>query len=53
MGKRREMTPEQHAIEQIVSVMSGKEWSADTLDAIAEIVREAGYEIQDVDDSEE
>lgn len=30
------------ALDTITFIMSGKEWSADTLDRIAEIIRETG-----------
>lgn len=35
------------AMNGIAAVMSGEEWSADTLDAIADIVRATGREIAD------
>ena len=30
------------ALDAIAAIMSGTEWSADTLDAIAEVLKEAG-----------
>ncbi len=38
---------EQLAVEEIAGVMSASEWSPDTLDSIAEIIRGAGYSIED------
>lgn len=38
------------AMERIAALMSGKEWSPDTLDEIAEIVRATGREIAEVSD---
>lgn len=35
------------ALDQIHALMNGTQWSADTLDAIAEILREAGYTIDE------
>ena len=34
----------------IATAMSGQEWNADTLDRIAQIVRNAGFEINDIPD---
>jgi hypothetical protein len=36
------------ALAQISAVMSGREWSSDTLDEIAVIIRASGHEINDV-----
>src|ERR1051326_8061243 len=35
------------ALERIQKLLSGKEWHAETCDAIAEVLRAAGYEIND------
>ena len=40
-----------HYLDEIASVMDGKEWSADTLDAIAEILRAAGFSIRDSEEA--
>lgn len=40
------------ALDMIQRELSGREWSSDTLDAIADIMRAAGYEIADVSDDE-
>lgn len=48
MSKRRVTTPDDlnyRACLAIATLMSGKEWNADTLDAIAKIIRDAGYVI--------
>lgn len=34
----------------IQELMDGVEWTPDTLDAIAVILREAGYKVRDLDD---
>lgn len=34
-------------LQQIADILSGQTWSSDTLDAIATILREAGWEIRD------
>lgn len=36
------------ALDRIAAVMSGEEWSPDTLDAIAEAVRSTGRHIRDI-----
>ena len=41
------------ALEQIQKILSAQEWSSDTLDAIAEVMRAAGYEIADSDNFDE
>ncbi len=40
--------PQSSALDLIANLMSCKDWSPDTLDAIAEIVRSTGREIKDV-----
>ncbi len=40
-------------LELIAAEMSGKEWDADTCDAIADHVRAAGFEIKDTEEDEE
>lgn len=35
------------AMDEIKEIMSGNEWSPDTLDSIAELVKETGREIED------
>ncbi len=43
-----ELIPGEHsAIARIVRELDAKEWSPDTLDAIAAILRDAGHEIKD------
>lgn len=37
--------PDTTALDAIAAIMSGTEWSADTLDAIAEVLKEAGRPI--------
>lgn len=37
------------ALDEIARIMSGSGWSADTLDSIADIMRQAGYVIEDTD----
>lgn len=37
-------------IQQIASIMSGTEWSADTLNEVRDVLVAAGYEIKDHDD---
>ncbi|HCL4132417.1 TPA: hypothetical protein N2C61_003525 [Pseudomonas aeruginosa] len=46
------MSPEE-ALKAIQNIMSGEEWSTDTLDAIRDVMEEAGYEIQDVEEVED
>jgi hypothetical protein len=36
------------ALEQIQQLLSGKEWSPETLEVIAEIMRAAGYAIEEL-----
>lgn len=33
----------------IAKMLDGKEWSVETLDEIAEVLRTAGYQVRDVD----
>lgn len=37
------------ALEIILEILSGQEWSSDTCEAIAVVMRAAGYEIKDVE----
>lgn len=46
-GCLREISSEELAVAAIAELLSGNEWSPDTLDAIASIVCAAGYEIND------
>ena len=41
------MATDTEAIDAIAAIMSGQEWSADTLDAIADWVRASGRDIAD------
>lgn len=41
------------ALERIAACMSGGEWSADTADAVAGILRDAGHVVADVDEAAE
>jgi len=41
------------ALDQVAQLMSGREWSADTLDEVADIVRATGRTIADVQLSDE
>lgn len=41
------------AMDGITEVMSGEEWNADSLDAIADIVGRTGREISDYEESED
>lgn len=41
------------ALDAIAALLDGQEWSPDTLDDIARILRDAGYEIRDCNDIEE
>lgn len=43
---------EADALDAIAAVMDGREWSADTLDEIADLVRTTGRQIRDVADVE-
>lgn len=38
-------SPEKQIIDETVKILSGKEWSPDTPEFIAEVLRENGYEI--------
>lgn len=40
------LTPE-HALEQIQALLSKREWNADTLGVVAEVLADAGYSIED------
>lgn len=37
----------------IAGMLDGKEWSVETLDEIADVLRTAGYQVRDVDDDSE
>jgi hypothetical protein len=39
---------DRQVLDAIVTLLSGREWDADTLDAIADILRRAGFTIADV-----
>lgn len=41
------------ALSQIADILSGSEWNADSAEGIAEIVRNAGFEIKDIDEDTE
>lgn len=43
------MTEEIEVLEMIVDLLDGKQWTPDTLDRIAEILRNAGFRIRDLD----
>jgi hypothetical protein len=40
------------ALDQITAILSGKEWNAEALDAVADVVRGTGREIKDTDETE-
>jgi hypothetical protein len=42
--------PDSLALDRIAAVLDGREWDADTLDAVAEAVRSTGRPVRDVDD---
>lgn len=42
----------QEVVETIVAELDGREWEADTLDTIAQFLRDNGYVIRDVNDTE-
>lgn len=39
---------DQDALDQIAALLTGKSWSADTIDAVAEIVKGTGREIEEL-----
>lgn len=43
------MATDAQALDAITAALSGKEWSPDTLDAVATIVRETGRTIEDLE----
>jgi hypothetical protein len=43
----RSNTWAQRGLQAVADIMSGKEWNADTLDAVAKVVRDAGYTIKE------
>lgn len=44
------MLTSKKALASIAAIMSGEEWNADTLDAIAVILELAGYDVRDSED---
>ena len=42
-----------YALDLIARLLSGQEWSSETLDTIARIMRLAGYQIDDIDTEDE
>lgn len=48
----KQNTTDADAMLQIQELMDGQEWSPETLDDIAAIVRKAGYRIRDLDDND-
>jgi hypothetical protein len=45
----KEQEPKVAALVAIQTLMNGQEWDADTLDAIAEELRAAGYPVMDIE----
>jgi xanthine dehydrogenase iron-sulfur cluster and FAD-binding subunit A len=41
---------DREALDRIAAALDGREWDADTLDAVAEAVRSTGRPVRDVDD---
>ena len=41
-----------NALLRIQELLDGVEWTPDTLEAIADIVREAGYKVRDLEDKD-
>lgn len=41
------------ALDAIQEILSSNEWNADTCSSIAEVMRQAGYPIEDIDDDED
>lgn len=39
-------------VERIVSMLNGKEWDADTVSGIADMLKQAGYEIKEPEEDE-
>jgi uncharacterized protein YoaH (UPF0181 family) len=46
-------TPLDEALDQIERLMNGAEWSSETLDSVAEVLRSAGRTIDDIDAAED
>ena len=44
--------PAGYALDLIAGCLSGKEWDADTLDAVAEIVRQSGRSVANLEDDD-
>ncbi|HZO54922.1 MAG TPA: hypothetical protein VFB63_19600 [Bryobacteraceae bacterium] len=42
-----------NAVTQIVALLDGKEWDSETICAVANILREEGFPVRDLDDEEE
>lgn len=57
LGERNEARAERDALSDVLRAihaeLDGTEWDADTCDRIANIVREAGYTVRDVETEEE
>ena len=47
LAKRRSQADSRALLESIADLMSGHEWNADTLDAIAQVLINAGYPIEE------
>lgn len=52
-GLQTEEHPDTRAMKAIAQVLSGKEWDSDTVDEVARIIRNHGYEIQDSDEEDD
>ena len=48
-AKREEMNRDIEALNAIHQLLDGKEWDTDTLDQIAEVLRETGREVRGLD----
>lgn len=46
-ASRNQLVTDTHALDEIASAISGKEWSPDTIDTVADIVRSTGREVAD------
>jgi len=44
---------DKEAMDEVTKILSGKRWSPDTLDSIAEVVGYTGREIKDIDEDED
>ncbi len=49
-GKPRLKHPDARALDAIARELDGVEWDADTLDAIAAIIRATGRQVRDIED---